>query len=323
VWLGDIPVATLRPNGSTVAIFYVHTDQLNTPRQVTRPSDNTPMWTWNSDPFGTDAANPNPTGAGAFAYNVRFPGQIFDGQAGLHYNGYREYDPAVGRYNESDPIGLHAGTNTFAYSLSGPLVGADPLGLLDATSPWQLGWEWVTGTGPRHTNDHSSPEARLRIPTLMTPRQCAFRALRCVLACLFALVGCGSKQISESDLVGAWVPTEESRTFLSPRSLDTGVELVLSPSGDFRSKGIPGELLYSLPGMAHSGPVSGNGTWKIGKVDGEAALLLTFTTIAGPNDFKVPNGTQLLISGNDSRALLYFFMGDPDQGKRVDFHRLH
>ena len=45
VWLGDIPIATLRPNGATVAIYYVHTDQLNTPRQVTRPSDNTVMWT--------------------------------------------------------------------------------------------------------------------------------------------------------------------------------------------------------------------------------------------------------------------------------------
>ena len=60
VWLGDTPVATLRPNGSTVLIYYVHSDQLNTPRQVTRPSDNTAMWTWNSDPFGKDAANPNP-----------------------------------------------------------------------------------------------------------------------------------------------------------------------------------------------------------------------------------------------------------------------
>ena len=73
MWLGDIPVATLRPNGATVAIYYIHSDQLNTPRQVTRPSDNTAMWTWNSDPFGTDAANTNPAGAGTFAYNLRFP----------------------------------------------------------------------------------------------------------------------------------------------------------------------------------------------------------------------------------------------------------
>jgi RHS repeat-associated protein len=106
VWLGDIPVATVRPNGASISTYYVHSDQLNTPRQVSRPSDNTPMWTWYSDPFGTEPANPSPAGAGAFAYNLRFPRQIFDGQAGLHLNGFRDYDPAIGGYPESDPIGL-------------------------------------------------------------------------------------------------------------------------------------------------------------------------------------------------------------------------
>ena len=43
VWLGDTPAATLKTSGSTVAFYYVHSDALNTPRQVTRPSDNTPM----------------------------------------------------------------------------------------------------------------------------------------------------------------------------------------------------------------------------------------------------------------------------------------
>jgi RHS repeat-associated protein len=134
VWLGDTPVATLRPSGSTVSIYYVHSDALNTPRQVTRPSDNTPMWTWNSDPFGTDAANANPAGAGAFVYNLRFPGQVFDGQDGLHQNGFREYDPAVGRYVESDPIGLNGGINTYTYVGGNPLSSSDPIGLASAPS---------------------------------------------------------------------------------------------------------------------------------------------------------------------------------------------
>ena len=129
VWLGDIPVATLRLNGGSVTVYYVHTDQLNTPRQVTRPSDNAQMWTWFSDPFGTDAANPNPAGAGTFAYNLRLPGQVFDGQAGLHQNMARDYDPAVGRYVESDPIGLRGGINTFAYVASNPISRDDPTGL--------------------------------------------------------------------------------------------------------------------------------------------------------------------------------------------------
>jgi RHS repeat-associated protein len=38
--------------------------------------------------------------------NVILPGQAFDGQAGLHQNGFRDFDPAIGRYIESDPVGL-------------------------------------------------------------------------------------------------------------------------------------------------------------------------------------------------------------------------
>jgi RHS repeat-associated protein len=134
VWLGDIPIATLRPSGSTVAVYYVHSDQLNAPRQVTR--DNTPMWTWFSDPFGTDAANTNPAGAGTFAYNLRFPGQIFDGQAGLHQNWMRDYDPATGRYAQSDPVGLNGGINTYAYVQDDPTESSDPRGLLKRGSGW-------------------------------------------------------------------------------------------------------------------------------------------------------------------------------------------
>ena len=133
VWLGDTPIATLRPNGSTISIFYVHSDQLNTPRQITRPSDNAPMWTWNSDPFGTDAANPNPSGAGAFSFNLRFPGQVFDGQAGLHNNYFRDFDPAIGRYVQSDPIGLLGGSySLYVYVGSRALAAIDPSGLSPA-----------------------------------------------------------------------------------------------------------------------------------------------------------------------------------------------
>jgi RHS repeat-associated protein len=65
-----------------------------------------------------------------FAYNLRFPGQIFDGQAGLHANGYRDYDPATGRYPESDPIGLWGGSySTYAYANGNPIGKIDPLGL--------------------------------------------------------------------------------------------------------------------------------------------------------------------------------------------------
>jgi RHS repeat-associated protein len=75
----------------------------------------------------------------SFAYNLRFPGQVFDGQAGLHANGYRDcYDPAIGRYCEPDPIGLLGRSySTYSYGFQNPLWNVDPDGLAPpgVTSP--------------------------------------------------------------------------------------------------------------------------------------------------------------------------------------------
>jgi RHS repeat-associated protein len=130
VWLGDTPVATLRPNGASVDVFYVHSDHLNTPRKITRPSDNVVVWRWDGDPFGTTMANEDPDGdAIAVSYGLRFPGQYFDAETGLSYNYFRDYDPATGRYVQSDPIGLGGGINTYGYVSANPISFYDPTGL--------------------------------------------------------------------------------------------------------------------------------------------------------------------------------------------------
>ena len=61
--------------------------------------------------------------------NLCFPGQYFDRETQLHYNYYRDDDPGVGRYVQSDPIGLEGGVNTYLYTLGNPLKYSDAKGL--------------------------------------------------------------------------------------------------------------------------------------------------------------------------------------------------
>ncbi|QDQ25023.1 RHS repeat protein [Chitinimonas arctica] len=129
VWLENLPVATLRPNGAGVTVFYVQPDELGSPRVVTDTA-NKVVWRWDSDGFGTVQPNQDPAKTGSkFVYNLRFDGQYYDVESGLHYNYFRDYDPASGRYIQSDPIGLAGGSNTYLYVGANPLLFVDPFGL--------------------------------------------------------------------------------------------------------------------------------------------------------------------------------------------------
>lgn len=150
IWFEDIPVAVLKSNGSGgVNVFYVHTDHLNTPRKITRPSDNAIVWRWDSDPFGSTSANEDPDGdTQVFAFSLRFPGQYYDSETGLYYNYFRDYDPQTGRYVQSDPIGLDGGINTYAYALNNPLLNIDPTGQESIPLPRPIpvpGWAGPAG----------------------------------------------------------------------------------------------------------------------------------------------------------------------------------
>jgi len=143
IWLGDTPVAVVKPKTGGFDVFYVWSDNLGTPRLIS-DTTNAIRWQWdNADPFGNNAPNENPSGLGAFNYNLRFPGQYYDSETGKHYNYFRDYDPSIGRYVESDPAGLRPGLNTYAY-VAAPLVNIDPRGLAAAGA---LSWFGAEGAG--------------------------------------------------------------------------------------------------------------------------------------------------------------------------------
>ena len=132
-WMGIEPIAAANDNKVT----YLHTDHLFTPRQGYSQNQNQ-VWQWRSDAYGNNkeinqaAANDGET---KVTIPLRFPGQYFDEETGLHYNWHRYYNPKTGRYITSDPIGLTAGINTFGYVGGNPVGGFDFFGL-QVVNPW-------------------------------------------------------------------------------------------------------------------------------------------------------------------------------------------
>lgn len=110
-------------------LYYVYADQVNTAREVTN-SAGVPVWRADTtEPFGANMPNENPSGLGTFSYNLRFPGQYYEQESNLYYNYFRDYDPQMGRYIESDPIGLRGRINTYSYVEGNPLRRSDRFGL--------------------------------------------------------------------------------------------------------------------------------------------------------------------------------------------------
>jgi RHS repeat-associated protein len=103
--------------------YYIHNDHLGTPQVI---SDANQQIAWAADyaPFGEKVLT-----ASAIENPLRFPGQYEDGETGLYYNYFRDYDASLGRYIQSDPIGLDGGLNTYAYVHGNPIRYTDPKGL--------------------------------------------------------------------------------------------------------------------------------------------------------------------------------------------------
>ena len=116
-------VVAVKASETVAGTYYYHNDHLGTPQIMTNDSAAV-VWEANYTPFGeADITVETVTN------NLRFAGQYYDHETGLHYNYFRDYDPELGRYIQSDPIGLAGGINTYAYVEGNPINYTDPLGL--------------------------------------------------------------------------------------------------------------------------------------------------------------------------------------------------
>lgn len=140
VWLGGVPVAQI--NGATrgdrddsadrdegdAGITYIQADGSGTPRVATDSAQRV-VWRWDGEAFGETQPALSATSAPRVTINLRYPGQYYDQESGLFYNGARYYDPRLGRYIASDPTGVLGGIDDYGYADGNPLAFSNPLGL--------------------------------------------------------------------------------------------------------------------------------------------------------------------------------------------------
>ncbi|MEX9967747.1 RHS repeat-associated core domain-containing protein [Providencia stuartii] len=141
------PLAVIVKQPAGYRYYWHHCDINSAPLDVTNAQGNT-VWSGKYERFGFVRSSPLSFYSDpdrkmeSFEQNLRYAGQYFDNETGLHFNTFRFYDPQIGRFIMPDPIGLLGGINLYQYAPN-PLAWVDPLGLdrfpswMDTTQGYQ------------------------------------------------------------------------------------------------------------------------------------------------------------------------------------------
>ena len=117
VWFDGAAIAVIEGG----VVYYIRSDHIGRPVFATNAAG-VQVWSASYLPFGgvrTPIGTP---------ITLRFPGQWFQSESGLHQNWMRDYDPTTGRYLQADPLGLVDGASVYGYARQSPGRYTDPTG---------------------------------------------------------------------------------------------------------------------------------------------------------------------------------------------------
>jgi RHS repeat-associated protein len=126
VWMGIEPLAVIKGTN----YYSIHSDHLGRPEKVTNSAK---VVVWKAENYAFDR---NITLDNISGLNLGFPGQYYDQESETFYNYFRTYDGSLGRYQQSDPIGLAGGLNAYVYGLGNPTRHTDRFGLSTTVDTW-------------------------------------------------------------------------------------------------------------------------------------------------------------------------------------------
>jgi len=129
----------------------------------------------------------------------------------------------------------------------------------------------------------------------------------------------GCKSVQPTELSGMWVMKGTSRQVLPTGLQQASATIALDARGTFVASDMPG--LFFFPGHRDARMESGSGTWKLVSREGKQQIQLEFHEIADWKSQELPYGTQLDVSRGWSSLNLYYFFGDADEGRRIEFEK--